>query len=271
MQQTIENTEREDLKLLLIPRKKRKEGVSFVTFLLIALLVHVLAFLWFEQHGQEILHKKALVFNVHILKEAPPPKPKPKLKLPPPPKPKPQPKPLEHPKPQAAAPKLKMTQVKFHVTPTKGPAQPSNLISVEESKGGSKYGNPEGVAGGKGPVESTGTTKQGAPTPPPPPPPHPTPPPIPDRKLPIVTSRCKPQYPEQEMEEGVQGTVQLEVLIGTQGQVLNVTVVQSSGNYDLDNAAVQAVKNCWTFEPAIQGGKPVEARLSFPIQFVLQQ
>ena len=51
-----------------------------------------------------------------------------------------------------------------------------------------------------------------------------------------------PYYPAGSRARGEEGTVKVEVCVGTDGCALNCTVVQSSGFSALDNAALKAVK-----------------------------
>jgi len=82
------------------------------------------------------------------------------------------------------------------------------------------------------------------------------------RPVPIV--RAEPQYPAFAREARVSGTVVLHVLVGEDGRVQNLNVVQSV--LSLDEAAVQAVKQ-WKFKPALKGGLPVAAWFEVPFTF----
>ncbi len=250
---------------LLIPKPRRKINWHLFGFFAAAIVLHILLYFSLKLYAPTLLKKSIHSIRVHMLQIIPP---KPKPKPPPPPKPKPKPKPklVHHPKPMAAPPKLRLHQIKFHVSKKTFPSLNSNLIEVHESRGGSTYGSPTGVIGGKGNIHSTGRKKVLPSPPPPPPPPKPV---IPNRKFPEVISKCAPHYPSNARDEGVQGTVWLLVLVGKQGQILNVTVSRSSGDPDLDDAALEAVQQCWQFAPAVEGGKPVKASLTFPIRFRL--
>jgi protein TonB len=50
------------------------------------------------------------------------------------------------------------------------------------------------------------------------------------------------RYPKIAQQRSIQGDVGLEISIDANGNVTNVTVVESSGNDSLDNAAIDAVK-----------------------------
>jgi protein TonB len=90
-----------------------------------------------------------------------------------------------------------------------------------------------------------------------------------EAKGPFVLSSCRPNYPETERNEGVEGTVRLRVLVGTKGEPLEIHVVKSSGNEDLDAAAIESVRECWKFAPLVVGGVPTPSYITFSIQFTL--
>lgn len=63
-----------------------------------------------------------------------------------------------------------------------------------------------------------------------------------------------------------QGKVGLELVLGTDGQVDDVSVTQSSGDSRLD-AAAQLSAAHWRYTPAKQGGKPIFVRLPVVVNF----
>jgi len=77
-----------------------------------------------------------------------------------------------------------------------------------------------------------------------------------------------PRYPEQARSEGINGAVVMEVVIGEDGSVREVEVVQSNANV-LSEAAVEAVEQ-WTFKPATLEGVPVAVRYILTVNFRLQ-
>ncbi|MGY3264980.1 energy transducer TonB [Lysobacter sp. HA35] len=83
---------------------------------------------------------------------------------------------------------------------------------------------------------------------------------------PSAVSTPPPGYPEALACAGVGGTVQMRVLIGTDGHISQTEVVTGSGNRDLD-AAAQAAARTWTFNPALQAGKPVAQWIAVPMTF----
>lgn len=79
-----------------------------------------------------------------------------------------------------------------------------------------------------------------------------------------------PDYPRAVARAGIEGTVLLEVLVGTDGRPLDVTVRESSGNRRLDAAARDQVLQQWRFRPATRNGQPVRAIGLVPVDFRLR-
>ena len=78
--------------------------------------------------------------------------------------------------------------------------------------------------------------------------------------------KVEPEYPTRALDAGIQGNVVLNVLIGKNGKVKNITVV--SGYPLLANAAAAAVKH-WRYEPWASGGNNVETQTTVTFHFVL--
>jgi len=75
-----------------------------------------------------------------------------------------------------------------------------------------------------------------------------------------------PVYPEAALKACASGAVRLRVSINAQGYVLNVAVDKSSGNRDLDRAAVDAARH-WRFNPGKAEGEPVGGDIIVPVDF----
>jgi len=67
-----------------------------------------------------------------------------------------------------------------------------------------------------------------------------------------------------------QGTVILLVLVGVNGQPLEVKVDKSSGYHELDRAAIRAAKG-WQFNPGTTDGVPTKGWARVPVTFKLNQ
>lgn len=80
-----------------------------------------------------------------------------------------------------------------------------------------------------------------------------------------------PAYPRDALRAGLEGTVVLKVLVDTDGSPLKVEVERSSGHRVLDQAARTQVLRQWKFQPAVDGGQPVQAYGLIPIDFSLQR
>jgi TonB family protein len=78
--------------------------------------------------------------------------------------------------------------------------------------------------------------------------------------------KVEPGYAAEALRAGIEGTVRLRILIGTDGRVLNAWLI--SGHPLLYASAYQAVRR-WQFEPLRVGHDPVEAYHVLEIQFHL--
>jgi TonB family protein len=76
-------------------------------------------------------------------------------------------------------------------------------------------------------------------------------------------------YPEVAKSLGVEGTVLLSAVIGTDGNLLSVTVMNTLANADLAAAAVESVKQ-WRYQPTLLNGVPVEISTTITINFKLE-
>jgi periplasmic protein TonB len=81
-----------------------------------------------------------------------------------------------------------------------------------------------------------------------------------------ATSRVQPEYPPIARQLKVEGTVELEAVIGENGKVEKVNIV--SGNAMLTRAGADALKQ-WKFTPFTEDGKPVKAQATFAFAFKL--
>ena len=77
-----------------------------------------------------------------------------------------------------------------------------------------------------------------------------------------------PRYPPEAVRRGQQGSVELSVVVGTDGRALTVDVAVSSGYPLLDRAAREAVAK-WRFRPGSQDGLAMPTTLPVSFQFTL--
>jgi len=81
---------------------------------------------------------------------------------------------------------------------------------------------------------------------------------------PRLLKQPKPQYSSEAFLKKIEGTVELEILIGIDGRVKSVRVMRSIPL--LDAAAIQCVYQ-WVFTPAIKHGRPVATIATAPVAF----
>ena len=89
---------------------------------------------------------------------------------------------------------------------------------------------------------------------------------------PQLLSRTEPVYPSEAREKGLTGRVVVRIQVLTNGRCGSVTVQQSSGHIQLDQAAVNAVHK-WRFVPAKEkgSGQPLACYTTVPIVFNLKK
>ncbi len=80
----------------------------------------------------------------------------------------------------------------------------------------------------------------------------------------LITYRTMPVYPQTAERQGIQGTVQLDTVVGKDGRVLEVR--PASGPPELAGAAMDAVKN-WRFSPFTLDGDAVEVETTIGVEF----
>jgi TonB family protein len=80
--------------------------------------------------------------------------------------------------------------------------------------------------------------------------------------------RVEPQYPANASARHIQGLVKLDVQVGGDGAVRNITVIE--GDPVLAEAAVQAVRQ-WRYRPYSVDGRPVEMQTTITLNFRLPQ
>lgn len=83
----------------------------------------------------------------------------------------------------------------------------------------------------------------------------------------LITYRTMPIYPQVAQQQGVEGTVLLDTVVGKDGRVLEVR--PTSGPPELTGAAQDAVKN-WRFSPFTLNGDAVEVETTIEVEFRLK-
>jgi len=79
-----------------------------------------------------------------------------------------------------------------------------------------------------------------------------------DAKLPLtVLKQDYPLYPDEARDKHQEDTVLVRYVIGTDGKVKDVTILDHAKNPVFDKSTVDAISQ-WRFRPMMQNGKPVE-------------
>ena len=87
-------------------------------------------------------------------------------------------------------------------------------------------------------------------------------------KPPVVVKDVKPSYTPDAMRRKVQGVVEVEAVVLTDGTVGDVTVTRSL-DPDLDEQAVKATKQ-WRFKPGTRDGQAVNVLVQIDLTFTLR-
>jgi protein TonB len=88
--------------------------------------------------------------------------------------------------------------------------------------------------------------------------------------VPAVTRQVRAEYTSEAMQNRIEGTVQLSVVVQADGKVGEVRVTESLDSvYGLDAQAVKAMKQ-WEFRPGTKDGNAVAVRVAVKIKFTLQ-
>ena len=93
--------------------------------------------------------------------------------------------------------------------------------------------------------------------------------PLSDPKVvqPRILHSVQPKYTSEAMRNKLQGTVEVEAVIGTDGKVMRARLKNSiDSQFGLDENALQAAKG-WVFEPAMLNGQPVPVAIQLTLEF----
>lgn len=84
---------------------------------------------------------------------------------------------------------------------------------------------------------------------------------------PVPISKPDPPYTAEARAAEIQGTVQLQIVVGVDGAVTDVKVLQPI-NEGLTDSAVETIRT-WKFRPAMKAGKPVPCKVMVEVSFRL--
>ncbi len=85
-----------------------------------------------------------------------------------------------------------------------------------------------------------------------------------------LVSMTKPLYPPAAEAAGIEGTVMLQAVISTEGNLLGLSVMNTSVDASLASAAMDAVRQ-WHYQPTLLNGLPVEVVTTIAVTFRLEQ
>ena len=84
---------------------------------------------------------------------------------------------------------------------------------------------------------------------------------------PAIVRTTQPKYTPEAMRAKLQGTVEVEAVVGTDGRVMRTRVVKSlDPQLGLDDAALDAASN-WVFDPGMLKGQPVPVVVKLMLEF----
>jgi protein TonB len=87
---------------------------------------------------------------------------------------------------------------------------------------------------------------------------------------PTPVSKMQPNYPSSLLSKGIGGKVLITCVVDETGKVVSTSIKKSSGNADLDKAAVNAVLK-WKFKPAQKAGRNIRATCVVPFNFEVKK
>ena len=89
------------------------------------------------------------------------------------------------------------------------------------------------------------------------------------QSLPLLpVSQEYPQYPEKAKKQQLEDTVVVRYIIGKNGRVISVEIIDHAKEAMFDEATVDAIKQ-WRFRPMIKDGKPVEVVHELAVNYEL--
>ncbi|MBI4720129.1 MAG: energy transducer TonB [Chitinivibrionia bacterium] len=82
----------------------------------------------------------------------------------------------------------------------------------------------------------------------------------------IILKMVRPVYPAEELENGIEGEVLLEILVNEEGKVQDAWVLTLIGPKSFEESSLKAVKE-FLFQPPRIDGKPMPMSIRFQINF----
>jgi TonB family protein len=82
----------------------------------------------------------------------------------------------------------------------------------------------------------------------------------------VILHMERPEYPDYELAEGIEGDVTLEILVNDGGRVERVWILAARGPKSFEHASLEAAKY-FRFKPPIVDGRPTALWIRFQIRF----
>jgi len=89
-------------------------------------------------------------------------------------------------------------------------------------------------------------------------------------QAPQPLASIKPNYPPRARMRKIEGHVQVEFVVDSDGIVRDAEVTASTPQGVFDDAALRAVRH-WKFKPGVKDGQAVPVRVRQPIKFILKE
>ena len=78
-----------------------------------------------------------------------------------------------------------------------------------------------------------------------------------------------PQYPASARDRGLEGWVDLQFMVMTDGSLADVAIVGAQPVGVFEQAALEAVRR-WRYQPVVQGGALITQRARLRVRFAVQ-
>lgn len=82
----------------------------------------------------------------------------------------------------------------------------------------------------------------------------------------IILKMVQPEYPIYELENGIEGSVTVELFVNENGQVESALVLSSIGPKSFETSSLEAIRQ-FMFQPPIKNGQPSSMWIKFLIKF----
>lgn len=82
----------------------------------------------------------------------------------------------------------------------------------------------------------------------------------------VILKMVEPKYPSRELDEGVEGSVTVELLVNEKGLVEDVSVLSSIGPPSFQESSLAALRQ-FVFKPPTEDGKPIAMWIKFLVKF----